>query len=366
MQLTVAQVLAFRLSRHFLVEPASAPLGVVRALCGVQAQVPSAAEAATALRVSSPGPRLLDGLLAGGRAIRTWAMRGTLHVLAADEAPAYLALMAATRSWERPVWQRTFITTAQLATLRSIVGETLADGPRTREQLVAAVEASGGDAALADQMRSGWGTVLKPLAWLGELCNAPADGPRVVFTRPADLVPGWPGIPDAEAAARVVLPRFLATHGPASEDDILGWLSRGATRTSDLRRWLAGLGAEVVRVEVEGVRALALARDLDELAAARPVDIVRLLPAFDPWVLGAGTGNPWVTDAARRSAVSRAGGWISPVVLAGGHVAGTWAQNGGAVSVDLFAERADAVDRDALAAEAWRAGATTAIEVRVV
>ncbi len=144
MQLTVAQVLAFRVGRQFLVEPADDALEVVRRLAGIQAQVPSAAEASAACRVAHAGPRQLDAL-ADGRAIRTWAMRGTLHVLAAEDAPAYLALLAASRSWERPVWQRSFITTAQLA-------------------VVAAVAAAGGDAALAEHLRSGWGTVLKPLA----------------------------------------------------------------------------------------------------------------------------------------------------------------------------------------------------------
>ena len=45
MHLSVGQVLAFRLRRQFLVQPAADPLEVVRALAGVQAQVPSAAEA---------------------------------------------------------------------------------------------------------------------------------------------------------------------------------------------------------------------------------------------------------------------------------------------------------------------------------
>jgi hypothetical protein len=116
-------------------------------------------------------------------------MRGTLHVLASDEAAAYLGLLASTRSWERPVWQRSFITTAQLASIRSIVGEALADGPKTREQLVAAVESGSSDVALVGQVRSGWGTVHKPLAWLRELCDAPANRSQVSFARPLTSSP---------------------------------------------------------------------------------------------------------------------------------------------------------------------------------
>lgn len=366
MKLSVDQVLAFRLLRQHLAAPASSALGVVTDLAGVQAQVPSSAEAAVACRVRAGERPLLDPLLADGRAIRTWAMRGTLHVLATADAPAYLALLAATRSWEKPVWQRTFITSSQLASLRAIVADALADGPKSREQLVAAVEASSRDGALAEQMRSGWGTVLKPLAWLGELCNAPAEGSRVLFARPADLLPSWPGLPSPEDASVLVLRRYLAAHGPATEDDILGWLARGATRTSDLRRWIAALGAELSRVDVDGTAAIALTADLDELAAAIPSGLVRLLPAFDQWVLGAGTGNAWIIDPARRPAVSRAGGWISAVVVAGGRVAGTWTVDGSAVAVELFAERAAAVDRDQLVAEALRQSPGGELRISVV
>jgi hypothetical protein len=357
LRLTVEGVLAFRLRRQGLDVPATDALGVVRRLCGVQAQVPAAAEAAVAIRLADPSPGLLDRLLGDGRAVRAWAMRGTLHVLAADQAPSCLALMAATRSWERPTWQRSFLTAAQLQSLRAIVAEALADGPRTREELVAAVEAASRDAALVEQVRSGWGVVLKPLAWLGELCHAPATGARVRFARPESLVPGWPGLPPVEQAGATVLRAFLAAHGPATETDVLGWLSRGATRSSDLRRWVRVLGREIVWVDVDGAAAMALAADIDELAATRPTRLVRLLPAFDAFVLGAGTGNPWIIAEARRPAVSRAGGWISPVVLAGGRVAGTWADEPGGVVVRLFAELANRVPRDVLEDEAQRRAA---------
>ena len=45
--------------------------------------------------------------LADGRLVKTWAMRGTLHLLTPEEGGAFLSLMAAGRSWERPSWQST-------------------------------------------------------------------------------------------------------------------------------------------------------------------------------------------------------------------------------------------------------------------
>jgi len=51
---------------------------------------------------------------------------------------------------------------------------------------------------------------------------------------------------------------------------------------------------------------------------------VRLLAGFDQYVLGPGTGDAHVVPPARRAAVSRQSGWISPVVVRGGIVTGTW------------------------------------------
>lgn len=87
------------------------------------------------------------------------------------------------------------------------------------------------------------------------------------------------------------------------------------------------------------------------MAAAEPSDGVRLLPAFDQYVLASGTNDPRLLDPARRGAVSRAAGWIAPVVLVGGRIGGTWEVSDGLVRVALFAET-PAVDESGLLSEA--------------
>ena len=56
---------------------------------------------------------------------------------------------------------------------------------------------------------------------------------------------------------------------------------------------------------------------------------------------------------ARRAAVSRQAGWISPVVLAGGVVAGTWQLDGERLAVVWFPEAGD-LPADKLEAEVDR------------
>ena len=80
---------------------------------------------------------------------------------------------------------------------------------------------------------------------------------------------------------------------------------------------------------------------------------MRLLPGFDQYVLGPGTGDGRVTPTSRRAAVSRQAGWISPVVVVGGVVCGTWELDGDSVRVGWF-EEAGRPPRKALHAEVSR------------
>src|SRR3990170_4062310 len=99
------QALAWRMERQLLEPIGRRPVAdVVRRLCGVQAQVASSAELAVRLRRQSSRPGEVARALADGRLIKTWAMRGTLHLLAPEDAGALLSLMASGRSWELPSW----------------------------------------------------------------------------------------------------------------------------------------------------------------------------------------------------------------------------------------------------------------------
>jgi hypothetical protein len=318
---TWEQVLAWRLRRQFL-EPAvgADPVAVTRRLAGVQAQVASAAELAIALRQAEPRAGAVTEALADRRLVKTWAMRGTLHLLPADEAAAYLALSGAHRNWERASWQKAFgATPADLEAIATAASDALSGGAAlSREELTAEIVDRTGSAHLAEVLGSGWGTLLKPLAWWKVLCFGPPRANRVTFVSGA-----W--LPEAPDPAATVLRAFLGAHGPTTPElfDKV-WLSRGVTRKALLKSWFTELGDELDEVDVEGERRVTLAEHVAELAATPPSRAVRLLGAFDAYVLGAGTRAIEIIPAERRAAVSRSGGWISPVVLRGGRAVGTW------------------------------------------
>ena len=337
---TTDQVTAWRMSRCLDLGEHVDAVAVAGRLAGVQAQVTSSADQAVAVRGAAPGA--VGDALGARTLLRTWAQRGTLHLLPVAEAGSYLSLLAAPRSWEKGSWQRSFATAAQIAELTEAASEVLDGVELTRADLATAILDRTGDESLRELLGSGWGAVLKPLAWQGVLCNgdAPADAGRVTFTSPASRFPGWTGLPDPATAAATVIPAYLGAHGPATPAAFDQWLIRGVSRKPDLRRWFADLAeaGELTEVDVEGERRYARTVDLDDLDRARPTGRLALLPAFDQLLLGPGTAAAEVLEPARRPQVSKAAGWIAPIVVRDGKVVGVWALDGDSVDVTLFDE----------------------------
>jgi hypothetical protein len=77
-------------------------------------------------------------------------------------------------------------------------------------------------------------------------------------------------------------------------------------------------------VSIEDQRGWMLEEDFEQLANRDPGEPgLRLLPSFDPYLLGHASKDHLV-DPRFYKQVYRGAGWISPVVLLGGRVVGTW------------------------------------------
>jgi hypothetical protein len=354
-RITWPQALAWRLQRHQLDPVGNLSVAdVARRLCGIQAQVASSAELAVRVRREKSQPGEVGRALSDGRLIKTWAMRGTLHLLDPVDGGALLSVIASGRSWERPSWVRYFgMTPDAMDALRGAARQALDGKVLTREELIEAVVEQPGLQHVGEGLRSGWGTLLKPLAWQGDLCFGPSRGQRVTFMRPEAASSRWAGIPEPDVAGPIAIAAYLGAYGPAAPDAFGNWLSGGWFGKRQLRRWFDALGDRIATVDVDGEPAMMLAEDVDELASTRPSDTVRLLGGFDQWVLGPGTSDTRIVPAARRSAVSKQSGWIAPIVVVGGVVRGTWELGDDQVRVGWFRESGK-VPRKALGGEVER------------
>lgn len=344
--------------RHYLDPIGDRPVvEVVRRLCGVQAQVASSAELAVRLRRKRSNSGEIALALRDGRLIKTWAMRGTLHLLTPEDAGAFLSLLAAGRSWELPSWERWFgISPAKHQAMRAVVREALDHKTLTREQLVAAITRHRGFGHLAEALRSGWGSLLKPLAWQGDLCFGPSQGARVTFMRPDQASARWRGVPEPDDAAPIAIASYVGCYGPATVEGFRNFVTRGRISARRVREWFDDVRPKLAEVDVGGEPAFIMPEHLDELVSIKPSRAVRLVAGFDQFVMGPGTDDGHVVPTKRRRTISKQAGWIAPVVLVGGVARATWEIDGNYLVVGWFKE-AGAVPAPALRAEAARLAA---------
>ncbi|HEY3335361.1 MAG TPA: winged helix DNA-binding domain-containing protein [Candidatus Limnocylindrales bacterium] len=323
---TWRQVAALRMRRQHLLErvPARDMVEVVREHVGIQAQVMSSAELALQARVAGLTRADVGQALWEERAlVKTWAMRGTLHLVAAEELPELVRGLGSRLSWLTPVWLRYFkVTRAEMLALQEAIGEIFTDEPMTRGELAQALATRLSKPAFADRVASGWGTFLKPAASSGRLVFGPNRGRNVTFVNPA----AWLGVPMPEPAPEGVDPamvRHLRAFPGGSKQELARWwgVTRGKLTGAHKR-----LGDTLTEVDIEGTKAIVLTEDLDELESAEPEPdaTIRLLGGFDPYTLSLQKEAEPLLPIARRALVSRTAGWISAVLLSGGAVAGTW------------------------------------------
>jgi Winged helix DNA-binding domain len=328
LKLSWARAAAWRVRRHHLAEraPASSMLAVASRLCGLHAQVMSSAELTLWARVIDLDRQAVQSALWNERSlVKTWAMRGTLHLLPASELTLWHAALSTSPRYRRPAfWQRVFgITIEELDQLTEAVAAALDGRVLTREELAHEVRRLTGSGALGTKLaQSNWGTILKPAAFNGHLCFGPSVGQRVQFTRPSSWLAAAAAPIDPQAAGAEVARRFLAAYGPATYQDLARWWNGGGVATA--RQWIAALGEEVSPVELDGTQAWMLAaeaRKLGELPLSRSV---RLLPAFDQYVIAASCHAAHLLPGNLRIRVYRPQGWISAVLLVNGFMQGIW------------------------------------------
>lgn len=325
-RLTWEKVLSWRVRRQHLHRraPREASFAVVADICGLHAQVLSSAELTLWARVEGLEPGAVGRALWEERTlVKGWAMRGTLHALPAAELPLWIAALGVLKPRHHtPSWLRYFgLTREEADAMLAAIPRALDGRQLTREELAEAVAALTGLAHLGEKLRESWGTLLKPAAFRGDLCFAPNAGQLARFARPDQWLGAWEPV-ETDSAIREVARRYLAAYGPATREQFARWF--GVTSPAQAEALIARLGAEVASVEVEGTRAWMLAEQVAEAADATPPGVVRLLPAFDQYVVTAPRDAPAVLPDAYRDRVYRPQGWLSPVLLLDGRMAGIW------------------------------------------
>lgn len=309
---------------------------LVKDLGGIQAQDMRATE--LAVRVRSVGIVAAD--VEGARVqersiIRTWGPRGTLHLLATDDTHWLLSLLGPVfiagdrrRRLELGLDEETCITL--IAALRDLLAN---QGPLTRAELVEQLAVQTG-IRLEGQAAP---HLLARAALEGVICLGPDRGAKPTYVLLADWIGADPkaqSLSRDEACAELTR-RYLAAYGPAGLDDFAAW---SGLPVSDARAGWKSIANDVTDIEVAGRPARMLKGHLewlDEFPMQAP--IVRLLPAFDTYLLGYRSRSLVVSSPYARR-INAGGGMLTPTLAVDGRAAGTWKLKREKKSVDVVLE----------------------------
>lgn len=325
--LTWEQVTRWRLARgHLTRRVAEAKLeeAVVK-ICGAHAQIMSTVGLAMAARVSGLNQARLERAMVTDRSlVKTWAMRGTLHVFAADDLPLYCAAQEPRDQAMNPSFLKNMgLERADMEAILDAVPQALDGRELTREELADEVVRLTKKDHLGEPLRSGWGSCLKPAAFRGLLCFGTHKGTQVRFARPDQWIGGWKTW-DPEDAVVETFRRFLAVYGPADRAEIARWWGE---RPPVAGRVLDRMTDELIEVGVEGGKRWMLERDLRALRSAKPVTGVRLLPSFDEILVMSAPHKQAIVDDEFKVRVYTAkpiAVWSLPAVLIDGRVQASW------------------------------------------
>jgi Winged helix DNA-binding domain len=290
--------------------------------------------------------------------VRTWCMRGTLHLLPAEDLDGLLSAIspADVRFAWRWLERRAGLTGERARLVADTAYQVLKrDGALTRRALMAAVSAEVGF-----ETKSAAAGVVFLNGLLGRVCFGPAKGAEPTYAALDDWL-GRPihlqATPDHVALAR----RYLHGYGPATPPDLAAWwgLTLGQARAA----W-AGLNDELTELQVDGQPVWLLAADARALAQPAPTGpTVQLLPAFDTYLLGYANRELAVPKRFQKHIFH--GGQVVPAVMVDGLAAGTWRyeQRGKQmrIAVTAFAGFSRA-ERDLIAAEAEDVGRFYAVK----
>jgi hypothetical protein len=329
-----------RMSAQRLTCDATAPsitgMQVVKEVLGVQAQEEGAAYLSIHSRSSGlSAAGVKNELLIERSMVRSWFMRGTLHLVATEDIDWLLPLLAPTFvQGNRRRYEELGLNESALQKGVGVIKDALsAHGPMTRHELAPHL------------MRQGVNTegqaliyLINRAAWEGVLCL----GSQVEGRQAYVLLSDWIGR-DLNDQSRggygLLAERFLNAYAPASQKDFASWSGLPGSKVKEA--W-AQLEGKLIELEYPGGNGYILSNQAALVDKPAPEFLgVFLLPKFDTYLLGY-EDRKLALSPEHVKRVNAGGGILRPILLVNGFVQGIWKinqrRNSIVVEVDLFNE----------------------------
>ena len=297
------------------------PAAVVDRMLALQAQDLRWAKWAVAVRAPGSTSADVDALIDSGRVVRSWPMRGTLHLVPAPDL-AWLLDLSTPRLWAGAATRRRDLglDEATIERSRTVAEEALSGGRElSRTDFQALLQQNGIN---VDGQR-GYHLIWH-LAQSGTLCWGRQLDSQQMLVLLNEWVPN-PRRLDRDEALGEYLLRYLAGHGPAALTDFAWW---SQVTMADAKIALAVAGPQLDVLDVDGVRHLLLRSadvgPLGRAAAGRGPNAVLALPGFDEHLLGYRDRSFAIEPENLTRVVPGKNGIFLPILVRGGRIAGTW------------------------------------------
>ena len=337
--MTTADLLLRRLHAQHLLSPGDVPASD---LCGLQAQFLKNAVHALRLRTAQLST---EGL------VKTWTLRGTVHLVPERDLPLYIrhcgpaedVCLSGWYGWTAGRNQANPPEVEQRYARLAV--DAIAAGIDERETLRLHLRDHGMTEAEEARLFNPWGGLIAELANIGAIAFRVdmADGIHPVETKRYRLLS--PFEPVEDGAARLELARRYFTHyGPATLRDaayFFHWTQ------AEVKALLSHLPVE--NVAVDGRTHFFIPNGGPELDMPEVI----LLAGFDPLMLGyRKEDNPFLPGEHLRGIFNLAG-IVNPAILLRGRVVGKWKEKDGKVEFAAF-ETLSGKDKTRIEAEAER------------
>ncbi len=319
---THSQVAAYRMAAHHLHDsPGASAESISAAISGVQAQVMSCAELQFWARNHSLVRAEITRALYDRRSlVKSHFMRQTLHVIPSSDFSLFnSALRSSLLAQAHRIAGKFGVTTAEFDALNSQIVDFLRDGPLTQPELRKRFEPRASKRMKAWMSRV-WSILRTPIAE-GLICYGPARGAEITYVRTTQWLPHNSRMMEPVEARKSLLLRYLAAYGPATPRDFAKW---SGISMQEIKEAWGSIEENLAAVTVEGEKVWLPRKFLKQFERANLREtVVRLLPAFDPYLL-AHAAKDHLVRRTHYKRVYRNQGWISPVVLIDGRVTGIW------------------------------------------
>jgi Winged helix DNA-binding domain len=275
---------------------------MVRHLLGVQAQIYSAAVQALQARTEGLTAESVDRARLRSRSIvRTWAMRGTLHLIAAEDHAWLVPLVmeGPVKNSHRRLRQMGKPLDEAGKAVRMIARMLEREGPLTRAEIVKRLEAKG--IRMKDRQISYH--LLFLAGSNGTIVQGPSRGQEPSYVLTSDWIRKSKPLRGEKALAELAA-RYLRAHQPAEPVDLAFW---AGISMPDARRGWNAIEDRLVEVKALGRTMWALKGKLEEA----PKGVKRQLPSFDEYLLG-WKDRSFIADKATWRKINPGAGWYHP------------------------------------------------------